>query len=64
MRGKAQATTLTTIAVQALEKPESKLHSAPEATWDNTPICEGKESKEKENKGMISSTTLAPILLT
>ena len=33
MRGKAQATPLTRIAVRALEKTESKLRSAPEAIW-------------------------------
>ena len=53
--GKAQATPLTRVAVRALEKPVSKLPSALEATWDNTPIFSVEEKRvdrerEKEER--------------
>ncbi len=41
---------MTRVAVRALEKPESELRSAPEATWDVAPIFSVKEKRVKRKK--------------
>ena len=41
---------MTRIVVRALEKPESKFRSTPEAIWDNAPIFSVKEKRVKKKK--------------
>ena len=41
---------LTRVAVRALEKPKNKFHSAPKAMWDNMLVFSIEERKEERER--------------